>query len=123
MLNVDRFVLKVLDPTDVDEEIWNLDGSPLNVPKGRYLCRRALLYQSLCAYVTAKRRNPNLDIQEPNDFSPEFEGQQSVLDKFLGTLQTSMCEETRELEEFEDDVDSGDGDGSLNQEDISYYTG
>jgi hypothetical protein len=70
--HVNNFVLKVWDPTDVGEVIRNLDGHPLHVPSEKYLCRRALSYQTLCAYVTAKRRNPNLEIQEPDDLSSDL---------------------------------------------------
>jgi len=103
LLNVSNFVLKVWDARTVDPSILPLDGRSLNVPTGKSLCRRALSYQAVCAYVTAKRRNPNLDIEQPSDFSSDFEGREAVFEKLLGTLKTSVREEVREEEEEEDD--------------------
>jgi hypothetical protein len=79
--------------------IGEFEGFPLNVPSGVGASRRALSYQALNAYIYHKTRYANrLDIDEPADFSSEYEGKDEVRKKLAAVLRTSIREEVEAAE-------------------------
>ena len=74
-----------------------IGGCKLNVPEGIELCRRALSYQALMAYLTLKYQNKAaLDLQEPADFSSEYDGNDETRRKLASILNTAVVEESTE---------------------------
>lgn len=78
--------------------IANVVNAPLHMPTGWQVFKRALSYQALCAYIYHKHRNTgSLPIEEPVDFSSEFEGKdearKNLASLFNSNVKTELSEE------------------------------
>ena len=75
LLHPNEFKLKIWVKDGLTKDVLELEGCKLNVPQGIELCRRALSYQALMAYLTLKYQGKAaLDLEEPADFFSEYEG-------------------------------------------------
>lgn len=54
LLHQNQFKLHIWIKEGLMDDVLNLDGCKLNVPDGLQLCRKALSYQVLMAYLTLK---------------------------------------------------------------------
>ena len=93
-LHPEEFILHIWVKDGLKQEIMILEGTKLMVPAEVKLCRRALSYQALMAYLTLKYEGEGaIDLDEPADFSSEFEGRDEIRKKLASILQTSIREE------------------------------
>jgi hypothetical protein len=77
--------------------IGDFDGARLNIPSGWDIFKRALSYQTLCAYIYYKNKETCiLDESEPADFSSEFEGKDEARKGLASLLQSNIKAELSE---------------------------
>jgi hypothetical protein len=97
LFHPNEFKLKIWVKDGLMEDVLKLEGCKLNVPLGIELSRRALSYQALMAYLTLKYQGKAaLDLEEPADFSSEYEGKDETRKKLASTLNTAVVEESTE---------------------------
>ena len=97
LFHPNEFKLKIWAKDGLMEDVLKLEGCKLNVPPGIELCRRALSYQALMAYLTLKYQGKAaLDLEEPAEFSSEYEGKDETRKKLASTLNTAIVEESTE---------------------------
>lgn len=100
-LHTDQFILKVWAMENVAESVRSLEGRQLNVPSVVELSRRALSYQTACAYAHYARKG--IQLEAVDDFSSDFEGKDETFASLRETIKTSIHEEL--LEDSDGDED------------------
>lgn len=99
-LHTSSFILKIWDDAVRNGPLGRYEGCGLNVPVGVSLSRRALSYQALMAYIHNKLKYPDhTPMDEPVDFSSEYEGRDEYRKYLVSLLRSSIREEVLEDEE------------------------
>ena len=99
-LHTNEFILKIWNDTVRSGPLGQYEGFVLKVPVQVSLSKRALAYQAFMAYIHNKRKYPDdTPMDEPVDFSSEYEGRDEYRKYLVSMLRSSIREELLEEED------------------------